>query len=172
VDDEGTPSHKNHVVEKGLLKGYLWDYLNGKLTGHESTGNGRRNSYRDFPIPRMTNTYIGAGSDDPQSLIASVSDGLFCKKIGGGSVNPADGNFSFVVQEAYRIEKGKLGSCVKGATLTGNGAEAMMRVVGLGNDLKIEGTTGNCGKDGQWKPVGVGQPTVLFSEMTVGGTEA
>jgi TldD protein len=172
VDDEGTPSRKNHVVEKGILKGYLWDYLNAKLTDHESTGNGRRNSYRDFPIPRMTNTYIAAGSDDPAALIGSVKSGLYCKALGGGSVNPADGNFSFVVQEAYRIDNGALGRCVKGATLTGNAAEAMLRVVGLGNDLAIDGRTGTCGKDGQWKPVGVGQPTVLFREMTVGGTEA
>lgn len=172
VDDEGTPSQRNYVVEKGILKGYLWDYLNGRLTGHASTGNGRRNSYRDFPIPRMTNTYIGAGTQEASALIGSVQDGLYCKALGGGSVNPADGNFSFVVQEAYRIRDGKLGPCVKGATLTGNAAEAMMRVVGLGNDLAIDGRTGTCGKDGQWKPVGVGQPTVLFSEMTVGGTEA
>jgi TldD protein len=172
VDDEGTPSRKNHVVEDGILKGYLWDYLNANLTGHQPTGNGRRNSYRDYPIPRMTNTYIGAGNDEPESLIASVKDGLYCKTIGGGSVNPADGNFSFVVNEGYRIENGKIGPCVKGATLTGNAAEAMLRVSGLGNDLGIDGKTGNCGKDGQWKPVGVGQPTVLFSELTVGGTQA
>jgi TldD protein len=172
VDDEGTPSRKNHLVENGTLRGYLWDYLNARLTGHQSTGNGRRNSYRDFPIPRMTNTYIGAGTDDPEDLIGSVKEGLYCKGMGGGSVNPADGNFSFVVNEGYRIEDGRLGPCVKGATLTGNAAEAMMRVAGLGNDLEIDGKTGTCGKDGQWKPVGVGQPTVLFSELTVGGTQA
>jgi TldD protein len=172
VDDEGTPSQKSHVVEKGILRGYLWDRLNGGLTGHASTANGRRNSYRDFPIPRMTNTYIDAGPDDPATLIGSVKKGLYCKRLGGGSVNPADGAFSFVVQEAYEIENGKLGACVKGATLTGNAAEAMLRVDGLGNDLEIDGTRGNCGKDGQWKPVGVGQPTVRFSEMTVGGTAA
>lgn len=172
VDDEGTPAQKKHMVEKGILKGYLWDRLNGGLAGYASTGNGRRNSYRDFPIPRMTNTYIAAGKDTPESLIGSIKDGLYCARLGGGSVNPADGSFSFVVQEAYEIVDGKLGRCVKGATLTGNAAEAMMRVVGLGNDLDIDGMRGSCGKDGQWKPVGVGQPSVKFSEMTVGGTQA
>jgi TldD protein len=171
VDDEGTPSRKNHVVENGVLRGYLWDVLNARITGNQPTGNGRRNSYRDFPIPRMTNTYIGGGTDSPDSLLSSVQSGLYAKRLGGGSVNPADGNFSFVVLEAYKIENGKLGACVKGATLTGNAAEAMLKVVGLGNDLAIDGARGTCGKDGQWKPVGVGQPTVKFSEMTVGGTQ-
>ncbi len=172
VDDEGTPSQKSHVVEKGVLKGYLWDRLNAQLTGNVSSGNGRRNSYRDFPIPRMTNTYIAAGTSKPADLISSVKNGLYCKNLGGGSVNPADGMFSFVVSEAYLIEDGKLTSAVKGATLTGNAADAMLRVEGLGDDLMIDTKTGTCGKDGQFKPVGVGQPTVLFSEMTVGGTRA
>ncbi len=172
VDDEGTPSQKSHVVEKGVLKGYLWDRLNADLTGNTSTGNGRRNSYRDFPIPRMTNTYIAGGTSKPADLIASVKNGLYCKNLGGGSVNPADGMFSFVVSEAYLIEDGKITSAVKGATLTGNAADAMLRVEGLGDNLSIDTKTGSCGKDGQFKPVGVGQPTVLFSEMTVGGTRA
>jgi TldD protein len=172
VDDEGTPSRKSHVVEKGVLKGYLWDRLNARLTGNSSSANGRRNSYRDFPIPRMTNTYIAAGTTKPADLFASVKNGLYCKNLGGGSVNPADGMFSFVVSEAYLIENGQLTSAVKGATLTGNAADAMVRVEGLGDDLAIDTKTGTCGKDGQWKPVGVGQPTVLFSEMTVGGTRA
>jgi TldD protein len=120
----------------------------------------------------MTNTYIAAGTDDPEALIASVKEGLYCKNLAGGSVNPADGNFSFLVREGYQIENGRLGACVKGATLTGNAAEAMLRVVGVGRDLTIEGGTGSCGKDGQSKPVGVGQPTVKFSELTVGGTQA
>jgi len=172
VDDEGTPSQKSHVVEKGILKGYLWDRLNAQLTEHQSTANGRRQSYREFPIPRMTNTYIAAGKDDPEALIGSIKDGLYCKRLGGGSVNPADGSFSFIVTLSYRIENGKLTAPVKGATLTGNAAEAMMKVSGLGNDLEIDTASGTCGKEGQWKPVGVGQPTVKFSEMTVGGTEA
>jgi TldD protein len=172
VDDEGTPAQKSHVVQDGVLKGYLWDRLNAQLTGNVSSGNGRRNSYRDFPIPRMTNTYIGGGTSKPADLIASVKNGLFCKNLGGGSVNPADGMFSFVVSEAYLIEDGKLTSAVKGATLTGNAADAMLRIEGLGDDLAIDTRTGTCGKDGQWKPVGVGQPTVMFSELTVGGTRA
>jgi TldD protein len=172
VDDEGTPSQKSHVVEKGILKGYLWDRLNAKLTNNVSSGNGRRTSYRDFPIPRMTNTYIAGGTSKHDDLVGSVKNGLYCKAMGGGSVNPADGQFSFVVSEAYMIENGKLTSAVKGATLTGNAADAMLRVEGLGDDLQIDVKTGTCGKDGQFKPVGVGQPTVLFSEMTVGGTRA
>ncbi|MEP7029270.1 MAG: TldD/PmbA family protein, partial [Candidatus Eisenbacteria bacterium] len=170
VDDEGTPSQKTHVVEKGVLKGYLWDRLNAQLTGNKSTGNGRRTSYRDFPIPRMTNTYIAGGASSPEDLLGSVKNGVYCKNMGGGSVNPADGNFSFAVTEAYLIENGKLTSPVKDVTLTGNAANAMLAVEGLGNDLAIDPCTGTCGKDGQFKPVGVGQPTVLFSEMTVGGT--
>jgi TldD protein len=170
VDDEGTPSQKTHVVEKGVLKAYLWDRLNAELTGNKSTGNGRRASYRDFPIPRMTNTYIAGGTSNPDDLLASVKNGVYCKNMGGGSVNPADGNFSFAVTEAYLIENGKLTSPVKDVTLTGNAANAMLNVEGLGNDLKVDQCTGSCGKDGQFKPVGVGQPTVLFSEMTVGGT--
>ena len=170
VDDEGTPAQKTHVVEKGILKGYLWDRLNAQLTGNVSSGNGRRNSYRDFPIPRMTNTYIGGGTSKAADLVASIKNGLFCKNLGGGSVNPADGMFSFVVSEAYLIEDGKLTSAVKGATLTGNAADAMLRIEGLGDDLTIDTRTGTCGKDGQWKPVGVGQPTVRFTGITVGGT--
>ena len=170
VDDEGTPSQKSHVVEKGILKGYLWDRLNGELTGNKSTANGRRTSYRDFPIPRMTNTYIASGKSTPEELLGAVKNGVYCKNMGGGSVNPADGNFSFAVTEAYMIENGKITSPVKDVTLTGNAADSMLKVEGLGNDLHIDQCTGTCGKDGQFKPVGVGQPTVLFSEMTVGGT--
>ena len=170
VDDEGTPAQKTHAVEKGILKAYLWDRLNAELTGNRSTGNGRRNSYRDFPIPRMTNTYIAAGASKPEDLIGSVKNGVYCKNMGGGSVNPADGNFSFAVTEAYLIEGGRITTPVKDVTLTGNAADAMLKVEGLGTDLDIDECTGSCGKDGQFKPVGVGQPTVLFSEMTVGGT--
>lgn len=170
VDDEGTPAQKNHVVEKGMLRGYLWDYLNGKLTGHRSTGNGRRSSYRDYPIPRMTNTYIAAGQSDPADIIKSVKFGIFCKDMGGGSVSPADGNFSFAVTEAYQIEDGRITHPLKNTTITGNAADAMLRIEMLGTDLAIDTTTGSCGKEGQFKPVGVGQPTVKFSEITVGGT--
>jgi TldD protein len=172
VDDEGTPAQKTHAVEKGILKGYLWDRLNAQLTGHTSTGNGRRASYRDFPIPRMTNTYIAAGTSKPEDLIGSVKEGIYCKNMQGGSVNPADGIFSFACTEVYRIEGGKITEPLTDVTLTGNAAESMLNVQGLGTDLVIDPCTGTCGKDGQFKPVGVGQPTVLFSEMTVGGTHA
>lgn len=170
VDDEGTPAQRTVLVEDGLLVGFLWDRLNAGLTGNTPTGNGRRASYRDYPLCRMTNTYIEPGTQTPDELIASVERGLFCKRLGGGSVSPADGNFSFQVTEGWRIENGALTHPVRNATLAGNGNDAMLRIDGIGNDLLIDGTTGSCGKDGQWKPVGVGQPTVRFSGITVGGT--
>ena len=170
VDDEGAPAQRTVLVEDGLLVGYLWDWLNAKLTGHRTTGNGRRSSYRNVPLCRMTNTYIEAGPHEPGALIGDVRRGLYCKSLGGGSVNPADGNFSFQVTEAYQIENGRLTHPVRNATLTGNGNDAMLKIDGVGNDLAIDGTTGSCGKDGQWKPVGVGQPTLRFTEITVGGT--
>ncbi|HEY2956480.1 MAG TPA: TldD/PmbA family protein [Candidatus Eisenbacteria bacterium] len=170
VDDEGTPAQRTVLVEDGILTGYLWDLLNARLTGNRPTGNGRRSSYRDVPICRMTNTYIEAGTHPPQDLIADVKRGLYCKSLGGGSVNPADGNFSFQVTEAYRIVNGKLAEPVRNATLTGNGNDAMLKIDAVANDLEIDGSTGSCGKDGQWKPVGVGQPTVRFRAITVGGT--
>ena len=170
VDDEGTPAQRTVLVADGVLVGYLWDLLNARLTGERPTGNGRRSSYRDFPLCRMTNTYIEAGGHTPDALIGSVARGLYCKSLGGGSVNPADGNFSFQVTEAYQIEHGKLTHPVRNATLTGNGNDAMLKIDGVANDLTIDGTTGSCAKDGQWKPVGVGQPTVRFTSITVGGT--
>ena len=170
VDDEGTPSQRTVLVQDGILVGFLWDRLNATLTGNQPTGNGRRASYRDYPLCRMTNTYIEPGSQAPGDLIASVERGLFCKKLGGGSVNPADGNFSFQVTEAWQIEHGKLTHPVRNATLAGNGNDAMLKIDGIADDLAIDGTTGSCGKDGQWKPVGVGQPTLRFSGITVGGT--
>ncbi len=170
VDDEGTPAQRTLLVEDGVLVGYLWDLLNARLTGNRPTGNGRRSSYRDFPLCRMTNTFIEAGTAAPADLIASVPRGLYCKNLGGGSVSPADGNFSFQVTEAWRIEDGRLVAPVRNATLTGNGDDAMLKIDGVGSDLRIEGSTGSCGKDGQWKPVGVGQPTVRFTGITVGGT--
>lgn len=170
VDDEGTPAQRTVLVEDGVLTGYLWDRLNATLTGNAPTGNGRRASYRDVPLCRMTNTYIEPGPHSPDDLIASVDRGLYCKRLGGGSVSPADGNFSFQVTEAWQIEKGRLTHPVRNATLTGNGNDAMLKIDGVGDDLRIDGTTGSCGKDGQWKPVGVGQPTVRFTGITVGGT--
>ncbi|MCC6350430.1 MAG: TldD/PmbA family protein [Candidatus Eisenbacteria bacterium] len=170
VDDEGTPAQRTVLVEDGVLTGYLWDRLNATLTGNAPTGNGRRASYRDVPLCRMTNTYIEPGPHSPDELIGSVDRGLYCKRLGGGSVSPADGNFSFQVTEAWQIEKGRLTHPVRNATLAGNGNDAMLKIDGVGNDLLIDGTTGSCGKDGQWKPVGVGQPTVRFTGITVGGT--
>ena len=170
VDDEGTPAQRTVLVEDGMLVGYLWDLLNARLTGERPTGNGRRTSYRDVPLCRMSNTYIEPGPHAPGDLIASVTRGLYCKNLGGGSVNPADGNFSFQVTEGWQIEGGKLTHPVRNATLTGNGNDAMMKIDGVANDLAIEGAAGSCGKDGQWKPVGVGQPTVRFTGITVGGT--
>jgi TldD protein len=172
VDDEGTPGQRTVLVEDGILVGYLWDLLNARLTGNAPTGNGRRSSYRDYPLCRMTNTYIEPGPHAPAELIASVKRGLYCKSLGGGSVNPADGNFSFQVTEGWQIENGSLTQPVRNATLTGNGNDAMLKIDAVANDLAIDGTTGSCGKDGQWKPVGVGQPTVRFAEITVGGTAA
>jgi TldD protein len=170
VDDEGTPAQRTVLVEDGVLVGYLWDRLNALLTGHRPTGNGRRASYRDYPLCRMTNTWIEPGPHAPDALVGDVKRGLYCKKLGGGSVNPADGNFSFQVTEAWQIEDGRLTHPVRNATLTGNGNDAMLKIDGVGSDLAIDGTTGSCGKDGQWKPVGVGQPTVRFTGITVGGT--
>jgi len=170
IDDEGTPAQRTVLVEDGILVGYLWDRLNAALTGNRPTGNGRRSSYRDYPLCRMTNTWIEPGPHSPDALVSDVRRGLYCKKLGGGSVNPADGNFSFQVTEAWQIEDGRLTHPVRNATLTGNGNDAMLRIDGVGSDLAIDGTTGSCGKDGQWKPVGVGQPTVRFTGITVGGT--
>ena len=170
VDDEGTPAQRTELVRDGVLVGYLWDRLNARLTGNAPTGNGRRSSYRDYPLCRMTNTYIEPGGVAPEALIADVKRGLYCKQLGGGSVSPADGNFSFQVTEGWQIENGKLTHPVRNATLTGNGNDAMLKIDGVGSDLAIDGTTGSCGKDGQWKPVGVGQPTVRFTGITVGGT--
>ena len=170
VDDEGTPAQRTVLVEDGVLVGYPWDLLNARLTGNRPTGNGRRSSYRDFPLCRMTNTFIEAGPHAPADLIGSVRRGLYCRNLGGGSVSPADGNFSFQVTEAWRIEDGRLTAPVRNATLTGNGNDAMLRIDGVADDLLVEGSTGSCGKEGQWKPVGVGQPTVRFTGITVGGT--
>lgn len=170
VDDEGTPAQRTVLVEDGMLVGYMWDLLNARITDHRPTGNGRRTSFRDYPLCRMTNTYIEGGTATPDDLIGSVTRGLYCKSLGGGSVNPADGNFSFTVTEAVMIENGRLTHPVRNATLAGNGNDAMLKIDGVANDLAIEGAIGSCGKDGQWKPVGVGQPTVKFTEITVGGT--
>lgn len=176
VDDEGTPSRKNQVVKDGVLIGYLWDRLNLKYAdpsltkGASLTGNGRRTAYRDYPIPRMTNTYLANGTRDPKEIISEVKQGLYCADMQGGSVNPASGSFSFACTLSYNIEDGKLTSPVKNVTLSGNGADAMLKIDALGNDLVFERGRGSCGKQGQFKPVGVGQPTVRFTGFTVGGS--
>ncbi|CUS84290.1 microcin-processing peptidase 2. Unknown type peptidase. MEROPS family U62 [Candidatus Kryptonium thompsonii] len=171
IDDEGTPMMKTVLIENGMLRGYMLDKLNAKLMGLESTGNGRRESYKYYPLPRMRNTYIEAGKDDPNDLIKSVKYGIYAKSLGGGQVDIVSGNFVFEINEGYLIENGEITYQIRGANLIGNGPEIMKRVIGVGNDLEIEKRTGSCGKDGQYVPVGVGQPTILVSEITVGGTQ-
>ena len=171
IDDEGHPSQNNVLIEDGILKGYLYDSLNAELVGVKSTGSGRRESFKAIPMPRMTNTYIDQGSDDPEDMLKDVKDGFFAKSLGGGQVDITNGNFVFEVSEAYKIENGKLTYPVKNATLIGNGPDIMTKVDAVGNDLEIENGAGICGKDGQSVIVGVGQPTVRISKMTVGGSE-
>lgn len=171
VDDEGTPSQNTVLIENGILKGYMQDKLHGRLMGKEPTGNGRRQSYRHLPQPRMTNTYMLAGDSDPEEIIASVEKGLYAKNLGGGQVDITSGKFVFSTSEAYLIEDGKVTCPVKGATLIGNGPEVMQRVTMVGNDLELDRGIGTCGKNGQAVPVGVGQPTLKISEITVGGTQ-
>ena len=172
VDDEGTPTQCTTLIENGVLKGYMQDKLNARLMGVAATGNGRRESYAHLPMPRMTNTYMLAGASDPQEIIASVKKGLYCANLGGGQVDITSGKFVFSTSEAYLIENGKITTPVKGATLIGNGPEAMARVSMVGNDLALDSGVGTCGKDGQSVPVGVGQPTLKIDVITVGGTGA
>jgi TldD protein len=169
VDDEGTPGQRTVAVEEGVLRSYLLDKQNAKLLGLRSTGNARRMSYRNWPIPRMTNTYIDRGASDPASLLGGITKGFYAADMGGGSVDTTSGNFNFAVREGYWIESGRLTRPVRGAVLVGNSLETMQRIEGIGNDLVVEQTRGTCGKDGQMVPVGVGQPTVRFSSITVGG---
>ena len=172
VDDEGTPSKKNVLIENGVLRGYLQDKLSSTLMKTDSTGSGRRESYQAIPMPRMTNTYMLAGESDPEEIIRSVPKGIYCANFGGGQVDITSGNFVFQATESYLIENGKLGRPVKGATLIGNGPEALKYVSMVGNDLKLDEGVGTCGKDGQSVPVGVGIPTIKIDKMTVGGTAA
>jgi len=172
VDDEGTPSAYNVLIEDGILKGYMQDRMNARLMGVRPTGNGRRESFGYAPIPRMTNTYMLAGGHDPQEILRSVKKGLYAVNFGGGSVDITSGKFVFSASEAYLIEDGKVGPAVKGATLIGNGPDAMTKITMIGSDLKLDDGVGTCGKDGQGVPVGVGQPTVRMDGITVGGTAA
>jgi TldD protein len=171
VDDEGTPSQCTTLIERGKLVGYMQDTHNARLMGMAPTGNGRRESFAHLPMPRMTNTYMLAGQDDPADIIKSVKRGLYAVNFGGGQVDITSGKFVFSATEAYLIEDGKITAPVKGATLIGNGPEAMNRVSMVGHDLALDEGVGICGKDGQSVPVGVGQPTLKIDQMTVGGTQ-
>ncbi|MFQ5533939.1 MAG: metalloprotease TldD [Sphingomonadales bacterium] len=172
VDDEGTPTEKTVLIEDGILKNYLHDRLNARLMGMKPTGNGRRQSFAHAPLPRMTNTYMLAGGHDPAEIIASVKNGIYAVAFGGGQVDITNGKFVFSCTEAYRIENGKIGAPVKGATLIGNGPDVLTKVSMIGNDMKLDTGVGTCGKAGQGVPVGVGQPTLLIDGLTVGGTAA
>jgi TldD protein len=160
------------LIEDGILRGYMQDKLNARLMGQASTGNGRRESYAHLPMPRMTNTYMLAGRQDPGEIIESVSSGLYAANFGGGQVDITSGKFVFSASEAYLIENGRITRPVKGATLIGSGPEVLTRVSMVGNDLHLDRGVGTCGKDGQSVPVGVGQPTLRIDGLTVGGTGA
>jgi TldD protein len=170
VDDEGQPTQETVLIENGILKGYLSDKLSSKLMGLADTGNGRRESYEHIPMPRMTNTYMLAGQDDPQDIIRSVKRGIYAVNFGGGQVDITNGKFVFSASEAYLIEDGQVTAPIKGATLIGNGPDVLTRVSMVGNDLKLDEGVGTCGKDGQAVPVGVGIPTIKIDRLTVGGT--
>ena len=172
IDDEGTPTGETVLIEDGVLRGYMQDRLNARLMGVEATGNGRRESYAHAPMPRMTNTFMKNGSDDPGDLLSRVKTGIFAKSFGGGQVDIVSGKFVFSCTEAYRIENGKLGPPIKGATLIGDGPTVLTRVIGIGNDFALDEGIGMCGKGGQSVPAGVGQPTLLVDGLTVGGTAA
>jgi TldD protein len=170
IDDEGTASSRTVLIEDGILKGYLFDRLNARLMDKRPTGNGRRQSYACQPLPRMTNTFMLAGSHSPEEILKSVKRGLYAVNFGGGQVDITSGKFVFSATEAYLIENGKIGQAVKGATLIGNGPDVLTKVAMVGNDLKLDDGVGTCGKDGQSVPVGVGQPTLKIDGLTVGGT--
>ena len=169
VGDEGTPSAKNTLIEDGVLVGYMQDRQNARLMGVAPTGNGRRESYAHAPMPRMTNTYMLAGDTAPEALVADLKDGIYAVGFGGGQVDITNGKFVFSCTEAYRVKNGIVGAPVKGATLIGDGATALKQIRGIGNDLALDPGIGNCGKAGQWVPVGVGQPSLMIGGLTVGG---
>ena len=172
VDDEGTPTSNTVLIDDGVLVGYIQDRLNARLMGMAPTGNGRRESFAHAPMPRMTNTYMHAGYYEPEEIISSVKSGLYAVNFGGGQVDITSGKFVFSAAEAYQIEDGKVGRPVKGATLIGNGPDVLTRVKMIGNDMSLDPGVGTCGKDGQGVPVGVGQPSLLVNNLTVGGTAA
>ena len=170
IDDEGSPTQKNVLIENGVLKGYMHDRLSARLMGTKPTGNGRRESYAHVVMPRMTNTYMTDGSYEREEILASVKDGILAVNLGGGQVNPTSGDFVFECTEAYRVRAGKVEEPVKGATIIGNGPEAMKNVTMVGKTSELDPGSGSCGKAGQNVPVGVGQPMVRMDSITVGGT--
>ncbi|MDB5738573.1 MAG: hypothetical protein JWO65_2241 [Sphingomonas bacterium] len=170
IDDEGTPTQRNVLIEDGILKGYIQDRLNARLMGVAPTGNGRRESFAHAPMPRMTNTFMLGGQDDPAEILSRVKNGIFAKSFGGGQVDITSGKFVFTCTEAYKIENGKLAAPIKGATLIGDGPSVLTRVKAIGNDMALDEGVGICGKGGQSVPAGVGQPTLLINCLTVGGT--
>jgi TldD protein len=170
VDDEGNPSQRNVLIEDGILKGYIQDGMNARLMGVKPTGNGRRESYAHVPMPRMTNTYMLGGDKSPEEIVSSLKKGLYAVNFGGGQVDITSGKFVFSTSLAYWVENGKIQYPVKGATLVGNGPDALTRVSLIGNDMKLDPGVGTCGKEGQSVPVGVGQPTLRIDGLTVGGT--
>jgi TldD protein len=170
VDDEGNASQRNVLIEDGILRGYMQDSLNARLMGVPPTGNGRRESYAHIPMPRMTNTYMLGGDKAPDEIVASIKKGLYATNFGGGQVDITSGKFVFSASEAFWVEDGKIRYPVKGATIVGNGPDALTRVTMIGNDMKLDSGVGTCGKEGQSVPVGVGQPTLRIDGLTVGGT--
>ena len=170
IDDEGTVGQRNVLIENGILKGYMQDKLNARLMGVAPTGNGRRESYAHLPLPRMTNTFMLNGEHEHEELIASVKKGIYAPNFGGGQVDITSGKFVFSASEAYLIEDGKVTAPIKGATLIGNGFDAMQQISMVANNMKLDPGVGVCGKEGQSIPVGVGQPSVKIDQLTVGGT--
>ena len=170
IDDEGHASQSNVLIEDGILRAYIQDSLNARLMGVPVTGNGRRESYAHLPMPRMTNTYMLGGDTDPAEIIASLDRGLYATQFGGGQVDITSGKFVFSTSQAWWVEKGRLKYPVKGATIVGNGPDALTRVSMIGNDMALDAGIGTCGKEGQSVPVGVGQPTLRIEGLTVGGT--
>jgi TldD protein len=171
-DDEGTPSGRNVLIEDGILTGFMQDRQNARLMGVAATGNGRRESYAHIPMPRMTNTIMLGGEADPAAILADLRNGIYAVGFGGGQVDITNGKFVFSCTEAYRVQDGRIGAPVKGATLIGDGATALKQIRAIGNDMKLDPGIGNCGKNGQWVPVGVGQPTLMIGGLTVGGSAA
>ena len=172
VDDEGTPSGRNVLIEDGILVGFMQDRQNARLMGVAPTGNGRRESYAHIPMPRMTNTYMLGGTDDPKDIVAGLKDGIWAVGFGGGQVDITNGKFVFSCTEAYRVKNGKVGAAINGATLIGDGATALRQIRAIGNDMALDPGIGTCGKQGQWVPVGVGQPSLMIGGLTVGGSAA